>query len=108
MRYILAFIIIVHGLIHFVGFAKAFGYGNITQITKPISKPLGVLWLFGGLLLIVTAVLCLLKNEYAWLAAFAACALSQVLILTVWRDAKFGTLANVLVAGYALFQLLNR
>lgn len=107
MRYLFAFVVFIHGLIHFMGFAKAFGYGNITQIAKTISKPFGALWLFSALLLIFTAVLFLLKNEYWWLAALTACGLSQLLIFTVWRDAKFGTIANILIAGYALFQLLN-
>ena len=43
LKYTFAFIILVHGLIHLLGFAKAFGYGNITQLTKEISKPIGML-----------------------------------------------------------------
>lgn len=97
MRYLLSFVIIVHGLIHFMGFAKAFGYGTITQITKTISKPIGALWLVAALLFIVTVVLFLLKNDFWWLVAVIAAVLSQLLIITVWHDAKFGTIANVIV-----------
>ncbi len=48
IKYFFAAIILIHGLIHCMGFAKAFGYGNITQLSKDISKPSG---LFGCLLL---------------------------------------------------------
>jgi hypothetical protein len=97
LRYILAFIIFVHGLIHFMGFAKAFNYGSITQLTKEISKPLGAMWLVTALLFITTTVLFLSKKE-AWLIiGFIAIILSQVLIFTVWKDAKYGTIANVII-----------
>jgi hypothetical protein len=45
MKYIFTFILLIHAFIHVMGFAKAFGYGNITNITKEISKPMGMLWL---------------------------------------------------------------
>jgi hypothetical protein len=103
MRYVLAFVVIFHGLIHFMGFAKAFGYGKMTQITKSISKPLGLLWLFSALLLIVTGFLFLLNNEYWWPFAFLSCLLSQILIFTVWHDAKYGSVANAIILLVAVF-----
>ena len=39
LRYIFLFVLFVHGLIHVMGFMKAYNYGNITQLTKAISKP---------------------------------------------------------------------
>lgn len=63
IKYILAFIIAFHGLIHFMGFAKAFSYGNMVQLTKHISKPIGVLWFATGLMFVVAMILFLLKNE---------------------------------------------
>ena len=63
LKYLLAFIILTHGLIHFMGFAKAFNYGNITQLTKEISKPSGMLWLVTAFLFIATTILFLLKPE---------------------------------------------
>jgi hypothetical protein len=97
MRYVLGFIILIHGLIHFMGFAKAFGYGNITQITKNISKPLGALWMITAFLFVGTDILLFLKNDsWLWVALIAA-VLSQVLIITVWNDAKFGSIANFII-----------
>ncbi|MBG6111925.1 MFS superfamily sulfate permease-like transporter [Flavobacterium sp. CG_9.10] len=63
LKSILAIIILMHGLIHFIGFAKAFNYGRITQISNEISKPIGMFWLLTALLLIATAILFLLKKH---------------------------------------------
>jgi hypothetical protein len=96
VKYIFAVIILMHGLIHFMGFAKAFGYGNITQLTKDISKSAGLLWFAASVSFIVAAILFLLKKESWPVIAIAATIISQILIITVWKDAKFGTIANVL------------
>jgi len=50
LKYIFIFVTLFHGLIHFMGFAKAYNYGNITQMTKEISKPIGIVWLATGFL----------------------------------------------------------
>ena len=97
LKYIFAFIILTHGLIHFMGFAKAFGYGNITQLTKHISKPAGLLWLIIAFLFLVAVRLFLLKKETWPYIAITAVVISQILIITFWKDAKFGTITNVIV-----------
>jgi hypothetical protein len=95
LKYFFAIFIFLHGLIHFMGFAKAFGYGNIVQLTKEISKPLGVCWMITAVLFIVTTILFLLKKE-AWpIVAIIAAVISQLLIITEWKDARFGTIANL-------------
>ncbi len=97
LKYLFAFILLIHGLIHFMGFAKAYNYGNVTQLTKVISKPNGLLWLLTAILFVVETLLFLLKKESWPYIATAAVVTSQILIITVWKDAKFGTIANVLV-----------
>lgn len=87
----------IHGLIHFMGLAKAFDYGNMKQLTMPISKQVGMLWLLTGLLFLITAALLLLKKDYWWALAALAIIISQIVILMSWRDAKFGTIANTLI-----------
>ena len=96
MKYVFAGIILVHGLIHFMGFAKAFGYGNITQLTKDISKPAGFFWFVTALLFTGAVIFFLLKKESWPMIVIVAAVISQILIITVWKDAKFGTIANVL------------
>ena len=45
IKYIFATVTLTHGLIHLMGFAKAFNYAEISQLTQPISKNTGWLWL---------------------------------------------------------------
>lgn len=97
LKYIFAFILFVHGLIHFIGFAKAYGYGSITQLTKYISKTDGSLWFFAAILFVVATVLFLLKNESWPYIAITAVVISQILIISNWGDAKFGSIANTII-----------
>jgi hypothetical protein len=96
-KYIFSFLLFIHGLIHFMGFAKAFEYGNITQLTKDISKSMGFFWLLTALLFIIATILFFLKNEYWVYLAIIASIFSQLLIFSVWKEAKFGTIANLII-----------
>jgi hypothetical protein len=80
-----------------MGFAKAFGYGNITQLTKYISKANGLLWFLVAILFVMATVLFLLKKESWPYIAIIAAVISQILIITVWKDAKFGSIANIII-----------
>ncbi len=97
IKYLLAIILLMHGLIHFMGFAKAFGYVHSAQITKDISKAGGILWFVTALLFIAVVILFLVKNGGWPVVAIIAVMLSQVLIFTDWKEAKFGTIANAIV-----------
>ncbi|MGI9159241.1 MAG: DUF6544 family protein, partial [Saprospiraceae bacterium] len=88
--------VLIHGLIHLMGFVKAFQLAPIQQLTKEISRPAGALWLVTALLFVVSVVFIVLKKDW-WLVGLAAVALSQILIFTVWQDARFGTMANAVV-----------
>ena len=97
IRFFIAFLIIVHGLIHLMGFAKAFQYAEMKQLTIAISKPLGLLWLTATLLFMTTAIVFLLKKDYWPIFAIMGVVLSQIVIISSWQDAKFGTIANVII-----------
>ena len=98
MLKILFFIILfVHCLIHLMGFVKAFKLAPMEQLTQPISKPIGLLWLLTALLFLATFVLFLLHHELWWIVAALGIILSQTLIIFSWRDAKFGTIANLII-----------
>ncbi len=86
-----------HALVHLMGFAKAFNYAAVSQLTQPISKPTGLLWLLTTLLFLVSLTLFLLSKESWWMIAAAAIVLSQILIFKSWTDAKFGTVVNLLL-----------
>jgi hypothetical protein len=49
MRWIVAALLAAHGLIHLMGFAKAFGYAELPQLTQPVSHVIAVAWLAAGL-----------------------------------------------------------
>jgi hypothetical protein len=96
-RYFFVFIISIHGFIHFVGFAKAFDYGDISHFVKEISKTAGLLWLQTAVFFIIATILYLLKKD-AWpVIAIIAVILSQFLIINSWQDAKLGTIANAII-----------
>lgn len=63
IRIIFAFIVIVHGLIHLMGFIKAFKLAEINQLTQNISKPTGLLWLLSALLFITALFVFLLNKD---------------------------------------------
>ncbi len=107
LKYFFAFIMLIHGLIHFMGFAKAFNYGYISQLTKYISKPAGSLWLITAILFVVAVMLFLLKKESWPYIAIVAAIISQILIITVWKDAKFGTISNIIILFVAISSLAS-
>jgi hypothetical protein len=97
VRLFLFLVIVVHGLIHLMGFAKAFRYAELSQLTQKISRPAGLLWLLCALALTSAGALLLLREQSWWWVALPAVVLSQVLIFASWSDAKFGTAANVII-----------
>lgn len=102
MRTELALVFLIHGLIHLLGFAKAFDFANMAQFTKEISKPAGLLWLLAGQLFIVTGVLYFMKKEFWPILAIVTVVLSQILIFIFWKGAKLDTIANVILLMVAI------
>lgn len=86
-----------HGLIHLMGFVKAFELSEIKALTLPISKPFGILWLLAFLLFVVASYLFFQKNNHWWTIGSIAVFISQLLIFYFWTDAKFGTIANLII-----------
>lgn len=105
ITYVLSFLLIAHGVIHLLGFVKAYGLANVTAIKSNLSKGAGLLWLLTGLLLMVTALLLFTGMERWWITAIIAVLLSQLLIFTVWKEAKFGTIGNVIILIAALLSM---
>ncbi|MFN3178348.1 MAG: DUF6544 family protein [Phaeodactylibacter xiamenensis] len=97
MRFLLAFILLLHGIIHFFGFLKAYNFHQFEQLTQPIARHQGLLWLLTGLLFIGAVVLYLSGVQFWYGVAMAAVVLSQFLIFRNWGDARFGTAANLLI-----------
>lgn len=110
---VILILVITHGMIHLLGFTKAFNLANVSQLTQHITKANGFLWLIAASLFIVTAMMFILKNELWWIPSLAAIILSQFLISGSWHDAKFGTIANVIIllftiVGYATWHFSSK
>ena len=97
MKTAFTILLVVHALIHALGFVKAFGLAQLPQLTLPISRPLGVLWLGAGMAMLGAAVALHAWPRGFWIVGALAVVASQTVIVCAWRDARFGTAANALV-----------
>lgn len=97
MRIALALLLVAHGALHFLGVAKAFGLAEMSDLQTPMTPRDGVFWLAAGLLLLSAAVMLRVEPRYWWALALPGVLLSQWLIVGAWADARWGTLANVLI-----------
>ena len=98
MKTVLIILLVLHGAIHVMGFVKAFDILPVKQLNQSISKPFGVLWLAACLLCFTCALLILVKASDWWVVGLATILVSQILIIRFWKDAKFGTIANAIIA----------
>lgn len=96
-----------HALIHLLGFVKAFNLSDIKELKLPISKFAGVLWLTACTFILTSIVLFAVQNKFWWIFMIPAVIISQVLIIQSWSDAKFGTIANLIILVPLLFAILN-
>jgi len=55
MTAIFAIVLVLHGLIHLVGFAKAFALADFPQLSQPIAPAFGAFWLLASLLFLAAA-----------------------------------------------------
>jgi hypothetical protein len=97
MTWIFTGILGLHGLIHLMGFAKAFGHAELPQLTQPISKGWGVAWLAAAALVAASAIMFALGARRFWVIGALAVVVSQIVIVSAWRDAWAGTIANAML-----------
>jgi hypothetical protein len=98
MRVLLAALLVLHGLIHLLGTAKAFGLAELEALKLPITPSQGAVWTAAALLFLATAAAVFLWPRGWWWLAAAAIAVSMVAIVPSWADARAGALANALIA----------
>lgn len=97
MRILLSLLLVLHGAIHLLGFAKGLGLAAVPQLQQAISTWAGVAWLAAALLLMASSVLVFAAPRFWWTLALPGVLLSQMLIIGAWQAAKFGTLANAVL-----------
>jgi len=98
MRIAFAVLIGIHGLIHLLGVTRAFGWAEVPQLRVPISPAGGGLWLLAALLLVGAAIAFALGAHWWWWLGLPGVVFSEAMIAQSWSDAKFGTIANLLIA----------
>ena len=97
MKVLLIILISVHGLIHLLGFTKAFKLAEVSQLSQPISKLNGSLWLLSAITFALAAATFAMEKEWWWILSLSGIVISQYLIINTWQDAKYGTFANIIV-----------
>ena len=96
MRYAFVIVLALHGLIHLIGFVKAFFLTDIYKQVLGISKPIGSIWLIAFILFVISASQFLTHKKWFYIAVVAVF-VSQVLIILAWKEAKYGTIINVII-----------
>lgn len=105
MRLAFAIFLSVHGLIHLLGFVKAFGYAQLPQLSRAISAATGVLWLVSAGLFVLAAALLFVAPRWWWAIGALALVVSTIAIVPSWSDARFGAAANLVVLIGVVFGL---
>jgi hypothetical protein len=90
-------ILLLHGIIHLLGFVKSYHLAEVPQLSSEIPKSLGNLWLFCALLFLAVFIMLIFNKAWWPFFAIAAVMLSQTLIVLYWQDAKFGTILNIVI-----------
>lgn len=106
MTTIFAIVLVVHGVIHLLGFVKAFGLAELPQLTQPISSAFGVLWLLAALLFLAAAATLFTWPRGWWAIGACAIVVSMSVIVPSWTDAKYGALGNAIALVGVIFGFL--
>jgi hypothetical protein len=106
MRRLFAIVLVTHGLIHLLGFAKAFRVAELPQLTQPISLLFGVLWLATSLLFLATALTLFARPRWWWALGVISVCVSMLAISQSWTDARAGAFANIVIFVGVIFGFL--
>jgi hypothetical protein len=108
IRTVFIIVVVLHGLIHLLGFAKAFGFAKLPQLIQPIPRSLGLLWMAAAILLLATTAAIVFWPRWWWLLGGLALIASQGIIASSWSDAKVGTLVNLVLLVGVLYGFASR
>jgi len=108
MRFVLAFLLVAHGVAHLVGFVSSWKLATLAELPYKTTvfsgrvdvgdvgtRMMGVLWLLAALAFLVAAIA--VAAETGWAVRFTLAAVIGSLILCVvgWPDARIGVAVNV-------------
>lgn len=112
-RLVLSSLFAIHGIIHLMGFAKEWNLGpngrfsgkTLLVLSENGAKFVGTLWFIACLLLLISTISYYTEKSWFWMPASAGLLLSQGLIILYWQDAKWGTIANIIILVAIVFSL---
>jgi hypothetical protein len=108
MRFVLALLLVAHGVAHLVGFVSSWKLATLAELPYKTAvfsgrvdvgdagiRVMGVLWLLAALAFLVAAFA--VTTETGWAVRFTLAAVTASLILCVvgWPDARIGVAVNV-------------
>lgn len=96
-KYIFISLVVIHALIHLLGFIKAIRPNSLPLLSQRVSKLAGILWLSTTVIMLWAIVIYVFGYDYWWIFGAIGLLLSQTLIIRSWKDSKFGTFANLLL-----------
>ncbi len=105
-RILFATFMLVHGLIHLLGFAKQWELAEVSllsgksliPVSEATTRVLGAGWFVAYLLFMMASLGCFRRRSYWMPTALLALVLSQALIVFYWPDAWVGTPVNIFIA----------
>lgn len=105
LRYLFIAIVIIHGLIHLLGFVREWHLARVPQLSgktlfplgDTLAKTMGILWLLTAVTFSLSAISCIMGEEWWWIVALFSVMASQILIIIYWKDARAGTIANAII-----------
>ena len=105
-----AIYLIVHGVIHLIGFVVNFQITEIEDITYKTTvlagkldvgddgtRVLGVVWLLVAVAFVISGVAVFFSPSWWWSYTLAVTVVSLIVTILGWPDARFGVLANIII-----------
>lgn len=113
MHLLVVLCLAVHGALHGLGLLRwwrlaslpGLGSPTIVSLSSLGERLFGAAWGVAAVSFLVAAALRAARSDAGWTIAALAALLSQALIVVAWRDARAGTLVNVLVLLVSLIGL---
>lgn len=102
------FLLVVHGLLHGIGVARAYGLTDVPALSQTIPTGLGHVWLLAACLFLATALAMHVWPRHWWVLGLMAVVVSMAAIVPSWADARTGAIVNgVVLAGVAYGALVH-
>ena len=108
MRFVLAFVLVAHGIAHLVGFISSWRLATLAELPYKTTifsgrldvgdagiRVIGVLWLLAALAFLVGPIAVTTEASWAGRFLFVAVFASTLLCVAGWPDARIGLAVNL-------------